>query len=77
MKQLTLKSQFSVSGKGLHTGLHITATFKPAEVNTGYVLKRIDLEGQPTVAALAENVAQTTRGTVIASRSNGDVRVAR
>lgn len=75
MKQLTLKGQFSVSGKGLHTGLHITATFKPAAVNTGYVLKRMDLDGQPTVAALAENVVQTTRGTVIASRSNADVRV--
>ena len=30
MKQKTLKNSFSVSGKGLHTGLNITATFLPA-----------------------------------------------
>ena len=67
MKQTTLKNEFTVSGKGLHTGQLSTTTFKPAEVNTGYVFKRIDLEGQPTIQALAEHVIETTRGTVIAS----------
>ena len=75
MKQFTLKEAFTVSGKGLHTGLEITATFKPAEVNTGYVFKRIDLDGAPTVEGLAENVVETQRGTVIASKSNKEVRV--
>ena len=75
MKQTTLKNAFTVSGKGLHTGQLSTATFKPAEVNTGYVFKRIDIEGQPTIQALAENVIETTRGTVIANRSNKEVRV--
>ena len=75
MKQFTLKEAFTVSGKGLHTGLEITATFKPAEVNTGYVFKRIDLDGAPTVEGLAENVVETQRGTVIASKSNNEVRV--
>ena len=27
MKQLTLKEEFTVKGKGLHTGLEIEATF--------------------------------------------------
>lgn len=75
MKQVTLKAPFSVTGKGLHTGLHAEATFKPAAPGTGYVFRRIDMEGQPTVAALAENVVETRRGTVIASRSHKDVRV--
>jgi UDP-3-O-[3-hydroxymyristoyl] N-acetylglucosamine deacetylase/3-hydroxyacyl-[acyl-carrier-protein] dehydratase len=75
MKQFTLKEAFTVCGKGLHTGLEITATFKPAEVNTGYVFKRIDLDGAPTVEGLAENVVETQRGTVIASKSNKEVRV--
>lgn len=75
MKQSTLKEAFTVFGKGLHTGLEITATFKPAEVNTGYVFKRIDMEGTPTVEGLAENVIETQRGTVIASKSNKEVRV--
>ena len=72
MKQVTLAGSFSVSGKGLHTGKMINATFKPAPENHGYKLQRIDLEGAPVLAALAENVVQTTRGTVIA---NGDVTV--
>ena len=75
MKQRTLKQAFTVSGKGLHTGLQIEATFKPAEVGTGYVFRRIDLEGAPTVEAVAEHVIETQRGTVIASRGNKDVRV--
>lgn len=75
MKQKTLKSEFSISGKGLHTGVHVTATFKPAEVNTGYRIKRIDLEGEPIIEALAENVTETTRGTVVSSKADKNVKV--
>ena len=66
MKQQTLKESFSVSGKGLHTGLHNTATFLPAPDNHGYKFQRIDLENQPIIDALAENVVEATRGTVLA-----------
>ncbi len=72
MKQKTLKNGFSVSGKGLHTGMDITATFLPAPENHGYKFQRVDLEGQPIIDALAENVVETGRGTVIA---NGDAKV--
>lgn len=65
MHQLTLKAPFSLSGTGLHTGLKITAVFNPAPANHGYKFKRVDLEGQPVVDAVAENVVDTTRGTVI------------
>ncbi|MDR2475879.1 MAG: UDP-3-O-acyl-N-acetylglucosamine deacetylase, partial [Bacteroidales bacterium] len=43
-KQKTLKQPFSLSGKGLHTGLNITVTFNPAPENHGYKIQRIDLE---------------------------------
>ena len=69
MKQCTLKGEFHVSGKGLHTGLQIEATFSPAPENTGYVFKRIDIEGEPTLQAVAENVVETVRGTVIGNNS--------
>lgn len=72
MKQLTLKDSFTVSGKGLHTGMSIQATFKPAPVNHGYKFQRIDLDGAPVIDALAENVIETTRGTVI---GKGEARV--
>lgn len=65
MNQFTLKAPFTVSGKGLHSGLEITATFNPAPENHGYKFKRIDLENQPVIDALAENVVETTRGTVL------------
>ena len=72
MKQLTLKGDFTVKGKGLHTGLEIEARFLPATENHGYKIQRIDLEGEPVIDALAENVTQTDRGTVL---ERGDVRV--
>ena len=68
MKQLTLKDSFSVSGKGLHSGLDIKAVFNPAPENTGYKFRRIDLEDKPLIDAIAENVVDTRRGTVIANR---------
>lgn len=71
-KQLTLKASFELSGKGLHTGQFITATFNPAPENHGYKIQRMDVEGQPTIDCLADNVIDTQRGTVIA---NGDIRV--
>ena len=72
MKQTTLKGSFSLFGKGLHTGLNLTVTFNPAPENTGYRIQRIDLEGEPIIEAVAENVVDTQRGTVLAK---GDVKV--
>ena len=72
MKQCTLKGSFSLCGKGLHTGLSLTVTFNPAPENTGYKIQRIDLEGMPVIDAIAENVIDTQRGTVLAK---GDARV--
>ena len=69
MKQCTLKDSFQINGKGLHTGLQIEATFSPAPENTGYVFKRVDLEGEPTIHAVAENVVETVRGTVIGNNT--------
>jgi len=64
-KQRTISQKVSFSGKGLHTGKVVTATVLPAEPNTGIRFKRIDLEGNPIIPALAENVVDTARGTVI------------
>jgi len=72
MKQKTLKGSFSLCGKGLHTGLSLTVTFNPAGENTGYKIQRIDLDGMPVIDAIAENVVDTQRGTVL---GKGDIRV--
>ncbi len=65
MNQMTLAAPFTLKGKGLHTGIEITATFRPAPENHGYKFRRTDLEGQPEINAVAENVVDTTRGTVL------------
>lgn len=65
MKQITLRNSFKVQGKGLHTGLEIEAEFLPAPENHGYKFQRIDIDGQPIIDAVGENVVATSRGTVI------------
>lgn len=65
--QRTLKSSFSLQGKGLHTGLSVNITFNPAPENHGYKIRRTDVPGQPVINALAENVSATQRGTVLSA----------
>ncbi|MDR3060866.1 MAG: bifunctional UDP-3-O-[3-hydroxymyristoyl] N-acetylglucosamine deacetylase/3-hydroxyacyl-ACP dehydratase [Dysgonamonadaceae bacterium] len=64
-KQHTLKESFSLEGKGLHTGLNIKIRFNPAPENHGYKIKRVDVEGESIIDAVAENVSGTKRGTVL------------
>lgn len=72
MKQTTLAGSFSLTGKGLHSGCQLTAEFCPAPENHGYKIQRVDLEGEPILDCLAENVVATNRGTVLA---RGEVKV--
>ena len=63
--QSTIKQAFTLTGKGLHSGLEISLTFLPAPENHGVKIKRVDLPEQPIMDALAEYVTETTRGTVL------------
>lgn len=65
LKQQTLKAPISFSGKGLHTGVQVTMTVKPAPADTGIVFRRTDLEGSPVIPALCDYVVDTSRGTTI------------
>ncbi|WP_375238687.1 bifunctional UDP-3-O-[3-hydroxymyristoyl] N-acetylglucosamine deacetylase/3-hydroxyacyl-ACP dehydratase [Aurantibacter sp.] len=64
-KQKTIKNEISLEGVGLHTGESVTLTFKPAEPNTGFTFKRVDLEGMPEMSADANFVTNTQRGTCL------------
>lgn len=68
-KQLTLASEIQLKGKGLHSGIHVNLTLKPAETYYGIRFQRTDLKEKPVIRALAENVVNTSRGTTI--RENG------
>lgn len=64
-KQRTLAKAVSLKGKGLHTGIGVTLTFKPAPANHGYKFCRTDLPGRPVIDALAEHVTDASRGTTL------------
>lgn len=44
MKQTTIAKPISVTGTGLHTGVPVNMTLRPAPENTGYVFVRTDLD---------------------------------
>jgi UDP-3-O-[3-hydroxymyristoyl] N-acetylglucosamine deacetylase / 3-hydroxyacyl-[acyl-carrier-protein] dehydratase len=64
-KQTTLKTEVIFKGKGLHTGVDVNLSICPAPENTGYIFKRVDIDGEPTIEAIADNVIDTSRGTTI------------
>jgi len=69
VKQHTLQKPVSIKGKGLHTGVEVELTLRPASANHGYKFKRLDLEGQPVISAIADYVTDTSRGTTIEENS--------
>ncbi len=64
-KQNTIQQPVAVSGVGLHTGTNVTLTFQPAPENHGIKFQRVDLDGQPVVAAEVSRVVSTQRGTTL------------
>jgi UDP-3-O-[3-hydroxymyristoyl] N-acetylglucosamine deacetylase/3-hydroxyacyl-[acyl-carrier-protein] dehydratase len=64
-KQRTIAKEVSLHGVGLHTGLSSVVTLCPAPEGHGYKFQRVDLNGQPIIHALADNVVDTSRSTVL------------
>lgn len=64
-KQRTLANEVSLNGKGLHSGIDVKVTFKPAPPNHGYKFCRTDLPGSPVIDAIADHVTETSRGTTL------------
>ena len=68
MKQHTLLSTYTFTGKGLHTGKSVTMHLLPAPEDYGIVFQRMDLGSDVLVHARVENVIQTRRSTTLAER---------
>src|SRR5689334_8592031 len=64
-KQHTLNSPVSISGTGLHTGINVDMTIKPAHPGFGFQFQRIDVAGQPIIRADCDQVTDTSRGTTL------------
>jgi UDP-3-O-[3-hydroxymyristoyl] N-acetylglucosamine deacetylase / 3-hydroxyacyl-[acyl-carrier-protein] dehydratase len=64
-KQHTLGSSVSISGTGLHTGINVEMTLKPANPGFGFQFQRVDLPGKPVIKADCDLVTDTSRGTTL------------
>ena len=64
-KQHTLADTISISGTGLHTGINVDMTLKPANPGYGYQFQRIDLPGSLPIKADCDLVTDTSRGTTL------------
>jgi UDP-3-O-[3-hydroxymyristoyl] N-acetylglucosamine deacetylase len=73
IKQRTLKNEIKATGVGLHTGEQIIVTLSPAEVNTGIIFRRVDLNPIVAIPATVDNVGDTLLSTTLVK---GDVRIA-
>lgn len=67
MNQRTIANSFSLSGVGLHSGVKVNLTFKPAPEGHGVKFKCTDLEGEPVINVDANRVVSTDRSTTIGS----------
>jgi len=64
-KQHTIGSEVSISGQGLHSGIYATLNLRPMEPGAGLRFRRIDLPGQPEIAADCDLVSDTFRCTTL------------
>lgn len=66
MKQNTIKTPITFSGVGLHSGVIVNIKINPADVNTGIVFKRIDINNKNNVVkGVYNSVINTNLGTTI------------
>jgi UDP-3-O-[3-hydroxymyristoyl] N-acetylglucosamine deacetylase/3-hydroxyacyl-[acyl-carrier-protein] dehydratase len=67
MKQRSIAREVTVSGHGLHTGETVTLTMKPAPVNHGIVIRRVDLPGAPEIKPHISLIGDLVRNTGLVS----------
>ncbi|HMW81533.1 MAG TPA: UDP-3-O-acyl-N-acetylglucosamine deacetylase, partial [Accumulibacter sp.] len=59
LKQRTLRSMVRAAGVGLHSGVKVNMSLRPAAANTGVVFRRIDLDPAVDLPASALLVGDT------------------
>ena len=64
-KQKTLAHAVEIDGIGLHSGVAVNLKIKPAEVDSGIVFVRKDLDNSPKISATADKVTSVLRATTI------------
>jgi len=67
LNQKTINQDITFNGIGLHSGLAVTMTVKPAAPNTGIIFKRIDLKEKNVVVPNIFNVSSAVFCTTISN----------
>jgi UDP-3-O-[3-hydroxymyristoyl] N-acetylglucosamine deacetylase len=69
-RQTTLRSQATVTGVGVHSGLPVSLTLGPAPIDAGFIFVRTGLDGSDReVQAVTESVIATEFATVLGDRN--------
>lgn len=64
INQRTIR-EIRATGVGLHTGVKVYLTLRPAPVNTGIIFRRVDLDPVVEIPACTANVGDTTLNTCL------------
>lgn len=67
MKQTTLAEAINIIGVGLHTGVNVNMTLRPAPENTGYIFVRTDLDNFE-IPASVEYISHCSYATTLMRR---------
>jgi len=79
MRQRTVGKPVSTTGVGLHSGERVELTLRPAEVDTGIVFRRVDLDPPVAIRSGAARVTDTRMASTLTAADDGpgsQVRVA-
>ena len=64
-QQKTIKNEAKIAGRGLFGGQEAEVVFRPAPPDSGIVFVRADLEEPAHINAVAANIAEGSRRTVL------------
>lgn len=67
MKQTTIANSINITGVGLHTGVDVNMTLRPAPENTGYIFVRLDLDNFE-IPASVEYISHCSYATTLMRR---------
>ena len=73
LNQKTINKNLTFKGVGLHSGLAVSMTIKPAEPNSGVIFKRIDLKKNNIIIPNIFNVSSAVFCTTISNESGASV----
>ena len=65
LTQKTIQNKISLKGIGLHSGVNVNVSIKPAKPNFGIVFKRVDLKNNNLIYPNFANVSNTSLNTTI------------